>query len=389
MTIIEKLSLVLILLGLVHAGMGIFNVHKFFSRARRNRYNESHPQAPWPGISILVPIKGPVVSLETNIGALFDQNYLGPLELILAFQDHDDESLAEAHKVLAKKKLTSKVECTILAGLPFLGLNPKNSNLVYAYRSARHPWLYICDADTQIPTNFLHTAMQAVGRDPSKVATAMTVHENPKNWGACLEAIGTNVELITYFSTLFNFKHPRQPLSGASQLMSRELFERVDAPRTILNQLTDDIFLEEAYFKNNASIVLLPLLVRAQVPEQTFKGFLQRQVRWMSIFRCYRSRLYLLAPLFWYPQWLLLLGGLTQSPFILCGSALVFSARIVQSFIYQIELQAPKQDKFKSPILVVYDLLVPLLWICGLLKRRIEWAGMVLNFEKDGLLVRE
>src|SRR6516165_4356539 len=76
-----------IALLIVFPGFQVFALWMIFSYNReRERFDAKNPvPSPPPGISILVPIKGPVAHIEETLGGLLAQDYPGEMEVVLAF----------------------------------------------------------------------------------------------------------------------------------------------------------------------------------------------------------------------------------------------------------------------------------------------------------------
>jgi cellulose synthase/poly-beta-1,6-N-acetylglucosamine synthase-like glycosyltransferase len=396
--------------AVIYAGLW-FSVAIFFVflllRHRKHAKMTTHNlnvDASLPAVSVLMPIKGPVAHFREVLWPLLTQDYPGSLEIILAFQDADDPSIAEAQSLVAEwqgqknTRVDTHVDTHVdttqehnerriiwLTGLAPLGLNPKNSNLAHALDCANHPWIFVCDSDTQIPLRFLRQAMALTQDNENHFVTAATVHFGARTLGALLETINLNVALVGYFLLGHQLKRHPIPVNGASLLFHRRLLQRCGGVDITLNTLTEDAILAEAFAKQGARGFLAPQFVWVKQDRQTLRGFFQRALRWMLIARIYHPQS-ILTPCFWVAQWLLVLGWLLSDTFILQLSATVATGHVVLTIVYHVLLNAPKTDWFKAPIVLVNDLIGPLLWIASLTKSHVHWNGSDLFVQSGGRL---
>jgi cellulose synthase/poly-beta-1,6-N-acetylglucosamine synthase-like glycosyltransferase len=378
-----------VLLALV-IGFQIFTavlVCQYLSRSRAVTAKMAADTASFsfPGLSVLVPVKGPVRHLEKGLSSLMRQDYPGPLEIVLAFQDADDPSLFEAEQLISK--LHSRSEVKILRGLTFLGLNPKNSNLAHAFRASKHPWIFTCDIDTCLSPGHLRRAVMTAEAHVDLFVASITVHEGARTLGALLETIGTNLSLTSYFIQAYRFSPKPGPVNGAASLFSRDLLTRAGGFEITLNAITDDAVLERAFLKAGGTGRLSPDFVRVVQDNQTMSGYFQRFVRWMMIARCYFP-LSVITPVFWIGQWMVLFGMLFRSHSLLVGGLCVFASRICYSMVLQRFLGTPTADWPKALVIVLCDAVGPVLWFASCTKKTVCWGGTLLRVQKDGSLVR-
>jgi cellulose synthase/poly-beta-1,6-N-acetylglucosamine synthase-like glycosyltransferase len=346
---------------------------------------ETHAEGNYPGISILIPIKGPVEDLSTTLGSILKQKYPGPLELIIAIRDEDDSAVADSKKVV--KDIPSTVQVKWAVGGPASGLNPKNSNLAQAYAQASHSWIYCSDIDTRPEPEHLREMMEISKADQAIYVTSISIHEGPKDLGACLEVFGTNLEATGFF--LFAFLNSRcGVLNGASNFFHRSLLEKIGGFPKVVNALTDDLYLGKLFVKAGAEGRLARRFVRVTQDHQTMRGFRERHVRWLMIAKYFRPDLFWPAPFNWAGQWLVLYGLFARSlPHLLAGFILL-ALRIVDLLVFEIYTGAPREDRRSVWTILVYDFIAPQLWFRAIFRTQVTWGGNVLKVLSGGMLQR-
>lgn len=343
---------------------------------------KSAPNTPlhrYPGISAIIPVKGPAPRLPEVVLSLDRQHYPGEIEIVLVFQDAEDPELEIAERL--KHHLQSPL--TILKGAPRVGANPKNSNLFHGIRAARHPWIYCCDADTTAPPEMLKDLMEKCEASPMRYGTAISIHSGSKEMGAHLETVATNFEFLLYF--LVSYRFGGGPINGAAMFFSRDLLEKVGGMKETLDKLTDDLVLTRLFRAAGAQGHLSRYAVNVELPEEPMSGFFRRYQRWMLIVRCYAPHLFWMAPMNFIPQALVLSGIMTNWMEGLAVGSLILAARMMSSALIQILHARPGEWK-KSAVFALYDAWVPFIWVSTLFVRKVNWAGKELQIGRAGIL---
>ncbi len=340
-------------------------------------------QKEWPGISILVPVKGWIQGFDENFRSLLKLDYPGPLQLILAVKDPNDEVIRLAQKILSTT--STRVQAELSIGGRDAGSNPKNSNLIRGFSKATHSWIYCSDADVALEPSHLKRFMECTEGDLRNFASAIIFYEGARNFGARLEAIGTNVESTGFFlSSSQSRKY--SAMNGAAMFFHRDLLRKVGGFEAVANTLTDDLVLRKCFVNVGACGKIAPSLIHANLESQSLQAFMSRLVRWILIVRCYEPKFFWSAPLSWVWQWMALMAVVSGNPacFLISGTAML--SRLTMAFTIQWRLGRNKMDLFNLFLLPIYDLLTPFAWTQALFTSEVSWAGQRFVVERDGRL---
>jgi len=336
-------------------------------------------------ISVVIPIKGPVPQLDQIIQSYYDQNYTAKIELILAFGDATDPSLHFAKRLATRAPAHFSV--VIVEGCPNTGLNPKNNNLYYGYQKTSHDWIYFADVDSRLETNHFQMLLLESQGDEKIFVSSMTVHYGAKTFGAFLETIGTNLELIIYF-VLMGQKKGGGLVNGAANFFHRNLLKKVGGAEIALNSLTEDLLLEKKFIsEGNATGRLASTVIWVQQEKEGFEEYLNRQTRWIKIVKCFKPALFWVAPLNWVAQWSFLFGVLFLNKFLLLCALTVFVARVFTVWAFQRLLGLGVREQVASVFIVIYDFLSPVAWFRALIMTHVVWGGRRLRVLSDGQLL--
>ena len=359
-----------------------FLLHKFRKSTETFRSSQK-PLESYPPVSVIIPIKGPAAHIKPVLRSFIENGYPSELEIVLAFQDCNDPSLADAQEI--SKNLPSGVTFKILDGCERIGLNPKNSNLVHALRAACHEWIYSTDIDTRVEAHHLESCFRLQKGDRNTFVTAMTVHEGPKSFWAALESIGANREIVTFF-LIMSLKKSLDVLNGAALLAHKSLFERVGGLEIALNTLTEDLFLANHFSRVGAKGYLVPAFVRVVQEFESRSQYVSRQVRWIKISQCFRADLFWGAPPYWFGQWALLFAAVTGNSHLALIGGVALLLRAFGTYVFQWQLKVPAPDRAKAFVLIFCDLFAPIAWFKALFTKQVSWAGTPLRILPDGHL---
>jgi cellulose synthase/poly-beta-1,6-N-acetylglucosamine synthase-like glycosyltransferase len=354
-----------------------------YLRRKRAVADSPLPIGPFPGISVLMPVKGIYPTFRENFCSIYSQDYPGDVEIVLGVQSASDP-VVECVKELVRAQ-PSRVTVKYAVGGPEAGLNPKNSNLVRAFAQASQPWLYCADSDVSLEQNFFRRAVAEVRED--QYGSTFTTYHGASTLGAALEAVGTNTEGCAYFLFCNSISH-RGLLNGASMFFHRSLLARVGGFEVAVNQITDDMFLSGLFHQAGAKFVLLPVNVREDIVAQKFRAYWNRLVRWIIIMKCNRSEIFFSAPTAWVWQWSLVAALCAPEPRFFGMLGLSFFTRLLFVTIFHTSL-AGWREAWKAPVIVVYDLCSPLIWLQAVFTRRLDWAGNFLKLSYSGTLERD
>lgn len=301
---------------------------------RRERKQRAPGLTRYPPISMIVPIKGPMLDLENHLKSLIDQDYLGDLELVVAIEDYKDPDIPIVQNLFASTKAAGKkVQCRLIVGRPRAGFNPKNANVYQAYIETRHDWVYVSDADTRINAHHLREAIDLTGGNEMEYVTSYVIHERPIGFGACLEVMGTNFEITNYFM-LESLREHFSTLYGGSYLVNKTLLEKAGGFKGALNRVTDDLYLSNQFRAAGGKAHLARSSVRAVVGSRRLIEFWRRYHRWLLITQTCKPLIFFVGPLAWAERWGLLFGGLFSIPLIWQTSLAVLGFRYTLAFIY-------------------------------------------------------
>ena len=115
----------------------------------------NHEQHSEHGVSIIVPVLQEAVYLQTAVEHLLEQDYPGPLEIVLALGPSTDGTNEIAHRLAAQHPQVRLVDNPS-------GRTPSALNVAIA--ASRHDIIVRVDAHSEIPSDYVRIAVETLVR---------------------------------------------------------------------------------------------------------------------------------------------------------------------------------------------------------------------------------
>ena len=119
---------------------------------RRSGGESTPPDATFPGVTILKPLRGVEPGLYDDLASFCDQSYPGPVQILFGLQDSADAVIAIVKRLIAERP-GRDLELILHAATN--GPNPKIANVVGLQRHIRHDVVILADDDIAVAANYL------------------------------------------------------------------------------------------------------------------------------------------------------------------------------------------------------------------------------------------
>lgn len=194
---------------------------------------------PYPGISILKPIKGVDSNLASNLETFFTLRY-SLYELLFCFEESTDPAISIVNNFLEKYP---NVDAKIITGGSSVGVNPKINNMNPGYLQSKYDFILISDSAIRMKDDTLIDMMNHMDDDVG------IVHQMPFTYDR--DGFSSSLEKI-YFGTahsriyLFaDFLHVNCH-TGMSTVIRKQLLEDVGGIQTFGCYLAEDYFMAQS-----------------------------------------------------------------------------------------------------------------------------------------------
>lgn len=325
-------------------------------------------------VSILKPLAGLDLDLESNLRTFFEQDYPA-FEILFAVRQATDPALAAVEKL---QREYSRVPTRLLVTGDPPYPNAKVFSLQHMLAAAANDLVVMSDSDTRVTPDLLRT-VAAEFQDPHLgIATCpYRAVAGPSLWSR-LEATGMNTDFIAGILVARMLEGMRFAV-GPTIVARRSVVESIGGIERVKDYLAEDFALGKIAAEAGHGVVLSSYVIEHHIGSADLQQSASHRLRWARSTR--RSRpLGYLGQLFTMPLPLALLVYSVHRawwpvfPFTLAMRALaayVVSARVLKA-------------KISWWLLPIEDLFAFGFWIAGFFGNTITWRGRRYRLHRDG-----
>jgi ceramide glucosyltransferase len=269
-----------------------------------------------------------------------------------------------------------------------IGSNLKVSNLYNMLAYVKHEWIVIVDSDIRVGTAYLRSVMPLLADERVGLVTCLYRAAQAPAFAARLEAIGITADFVPGVLAAWLLEGMHFAL-GSTMALTRTTLKAVGGFQAIGDYLADDFMLGNLIAKAGYEVCLARYVVEVVVAPMGFYDMLKHQLRWSRSMRFSRPVGYLGAVLT-HGTALALLNLLVHNGAVpslaLLGVAL--SVRLGMAWLIGIHWLDDKVLHKSFWLLPLRDLLNFGIWCLGLVGKRVEWRGRLLEIIGDGKIVQ-
>lgn len=383
--LVQLLCLVPVATGSLYALLQVWAAHRFMRRRARapERFSEASG-ADWPGVSVLKPLHGLEAGLEENLRSTCEQDYPGPLQVVLSMQRLDDPALPVA-RAIQREQGAERVSVVVEDAPPVV--NGKIQNLIGALGAARHAHLVISDSDCRVPHDYVR-AMVAPLADPT-VGYSCTLYRasGARRWYEQLELLTVNADLAPNFvfaaeSGVTSF------CLGATTALRRETLEKIGGLAALADYLVEDFEMGRRIEALGLRFALVPAFVDTRIDLAGPGAWWHHQVYWDQNNRAARPIGHFATVVVKAIPFALLFAALRG--FDAAGLTLLATATVVRCASVAEILRSALQGAEGARalwLLPLRDVAGLVSWAISLRRRTFVWRGVELGLTRDGRIV--
>ena len=335
-------------------------------------------------VSILIPLCGADVGAYENYAAFCRQDYPA-YQLVFGVRDPLDAAVPIVRRLIAN---FPKRDIALVICPKTIGSNLKVSNLYNMLERVKHEWIVIVDSDIRVGPSYLRSIMPLLADQRVGLVTCLYRAAQAPDLAARLEAIGITADFVPGVLAAWLLEGMHFAL-GSTMAMTRTTLKAIGGFQAIGDYLADDFMLGNLIAKAGYEVCLARYVVEAVVAPMGFYGMLKHQLRWSRSMRFSRPVGYLGAALTHGTALallnLLVYHGAVPS-LVLLGVAL--SIRLGMAWLIGVHWLDDRVLKKYFWLLPLRDLLNFGIWCLGLVGKRVEWRGQLLEIIGDGKIVQ-
>lgn len=370
---------VLVALAFVAAGYWAWAAYRAWVFARRR----PPPSGFTPPVSVLKPLCGAHPLLYETLRSFCEQAY-PCFQIVFGVTDPRDPALQVVHRLMED---FPALDLALVSEGQAAGTNPKVSNVVNIYKSARYDVIVLADSDVKVGPEYLQTVVAPLADPGTGLVTCLYRAAPMPGVPSALGAMYIN----DWFFPSALVAADLQPLAyafGATIACRRDVLDALGGFSGIADYLADDYMLGRAVAETGRRVELSPLVVETVAHERNFRALVGHELRWARTIRSVRPVGYLMSFVtFGFPLALLALacGGVT--PLTMAALAATVAARLGGRRVVLKSAGARQrgQDTWLFPLRDVLSLAIWLLSFCG---RTVRWYGRPFTIDRNSRLRR-
>ena len=325
-------------------------------------------------VSILKPLAGLDLNLESNLRTFFEQDYPN-FEILFAIRNAEDPAKPIAEKlILEYPNIPARVLVTGEPPYP----NAKVYSLDRMLAAAAHDLVVMSDSDIRVRPNLLKVAA-AEFQDPEVgVATCPYLAIAGESFWSRLEATGMNTDFLAGILVACMMEG-MQFAVGPTIVARRSVLESIGGFDRLKDYLAEDFVLGQFASQAGHGVILSSYVIEHHIGSSNFRHNASHRLRWVRSTR--RSRpLGYVGQVFTMPLPLSILAAFTMPswwPLIL----LALAARILSAYTVAVRVLGAKLNWALLPL---EDLAAFCFWIAGFFGKTITWRGRDYRLSGDG-----
>ena len=372
LTLMGSLVLVMALAGAAFGAFATWATRRFLRGA---------PGGPvdLPAVTILRPMRGAEPEGDANLQSLCDQDYAGPVRIILGADSAEDPAFIAAGRL---KAAFPDRDIVLVADPTPHGTNRKLGNLINMSAQVRGEIFVISDSDVRLPPGGVSALVGALQQPGVGLAYGLYRGRPAGNLWSRLAALDINARFAS--SVVVGQALGAHPVLGPTKAVSAEALAKAGGFERLKDVLADDFELGRMVREQGLSIACPPLLIDHVFPERSLKDVWSHELRWARTIRLLNPGGYVGSAIT-YVLPLALIGAVLSglAPWSLAALAMLTALRLIQCLVLCRLMQADRGVIWLFPL---RDALSFAVFLAAFFGDRIEWRGSRLRVKANGVM---
>jgi ceramide glucosyltransferase len=203
-------------------------------------------------------------------------------EIIFGVSDTNDPAIPLVERLQAE---FPRIAIRLMVCTERLGANTKVSNLAQMVREAHYEYLLVNDSDIRVDTDYLRRVLAPL--DDPKIGLVSCLYRGISNStvGSRLESLGISTDFCPGVLVARTVEGAIRFGLGSTLAFRRCDLAAIGGFESLADYLADDYQLGSRIAALGMKVQLSPVAVETLLPEYTFRGFFDHQLRWARTVR--------------------------------------------------------------------------------------------------------
>jgi ceramide glucosyltransferase len=341
------------------------------------------PATDAPAVTIVRPVCGVDNFVEDTLASTFTLDY-PKYEIIFCVAQARDPIVPLVRRLIAAHR---RVPARLLVGDDRVNGNPKLNNCVKGWNAAAHAWIAIADSNVLMPPDYIQRLL-AAWEPGTGLICAPPIGSRPANLWAALECafLNTYQARWQYFSDTTGNGFAQ----GKTMLWRRSDLESAGGIRALGADLAEDAAATKVVRGLGLEVHLVDAPFAQPLGRRRLGEVWRRQIRWARLRHASFPRMF-------YPE---ILSGALPPALALAFAAAALDWPVAASIgafaalWYGAEVMLAAIADWDRPALyavagLLRDLLLPVVWLNGLLGTEFVWRGNAMSLQDDEPLLTD
>ena len=346
----------------------IWAAARFASRARRSSAQVGDVQP----VSILKPLKGTDPEMYESFRSHCLQDY-PEYEILFGISHANDPAAALVEKL--QHEFPGR-EIRLLLCEKNLGANGKVSSLVQLAAAAKYGFILVNDSDIRVAPDYLRTVVAELQAPDTGLVTCLYRGVPANTIASRLESLGVSTDFVPGVLVARQIEGGLHFGLGSTLALRRKHLEAIGGFEAIVDYLADDYELGKRIADLGLEVELSNTTVDTVLPEYSFSGLFSHQLRWARTIRASRpggyAGLLITYTLPWAILCLVLARGANWALALFSGAALL---RLSMALVTGVSALQDGNVVRSLWLLPIRDFLAMIVWVGGLVGKKIVWRG--------------
>jgi ceramide glucosyltransferase len=326
----------------------------------------------WPGLSVLKPLKGADRELWEALRSHCLQDY-PQYEILFGITEASDPAANLVRKLIEEfpERKLKLVNCD-----KRLGANGKVSTLAQLAAWASHDFLLVNDSDIRVAPDYLRTISRELQHRETGMVTCLYRGLAGPTFASRLEALSIGTDFIPGVLAAYLIERGLHFGLGSTLAFRRRELQAIGGFEAIVDYLADDYELGRRISEQGLKVELSSTVVETHIPAYDLAQFISHQLRWARTIRASRpggyAGLLLTFTLPWAVAELIFARGSRWAWFLFAAALLARMVVAITSCRFVLHDRKTLRSLWLLPL---RDFVVVLVWIGGLVGKRVVWRG--------------
>jgi len=342
------------------------------------------PASGLPPVSILKPLKGTDPEIYASLRSHCVLNY-PQYEILFGVTHGDDPAIPVVEKLIAEfpDRAIRLVRCD-----KELGANGKVSSLVQLAAVATHDFFLVNDSDIRVEPGYLRQVVTELQAPETGLVTCLYRGVAADTLASALESMSISTDFMAGVLAARQIESGLRFGLGSTLAFRRRELQAIGGFEAIVDYLADDYELGSRIAARSLKVKLSESVVETYLPAYNMAGFFSHQLRWARTIRASRAGGYAGLLFTFTLPWAVLTFILARGASWAWGLLVAaLAARVAMALVTSQLVLCDRGFLRWFWLLPFRDFLAVVIWLGGLVGRKIVWRGEAFDL-KNGKLTR-